>query len=127
MKQSCHIYAGVIDSYGYGIIYNQRYYKAHRVVYEHEVGAIPTGLVINHLCRNRRCINVKHLEVTTHRNNILTGVGNSARNAKKTHCKQGHEYNSENTHVTAKGWRVCKQCRRKWFNDRYRAGRVKRK
>ena len=81
----------------------------HRVVYEAAVGVIPDGMVIDHLCRNRACCNPAHLEVVTNRENILRGEGLSAKNAKKTHCKHGHEFTEENTYAY-RGKRYCRAC-----------------
>ena len=72
---------------------------AHRVVYELLVGPIPEGLTLDHLCRVRCCVNPNHLEPVTDKVNILRGTGMSARNIKKTHCSQGHEYTLENTRI----------------------------
>lgn len=65
---------------------------AHRVAYESLVGSIPEGLHIDHLCRNRACVNPSHMEVVSPGENVLRGVGPSAANARKTHCKRGHEF-----------------------------------
>lgn len=47
---------------------------AHRLLYEIHVGMIPEGLEIDHLCRNRRCVNPAHLEPVTREENIRRGV-----------------------------------------------------
>ena len=82
----------------------------HRWIYEKWVGPIPDGLVIDHLCRNRRCVNPAHMEPVTNRQNILRGVGPTAVNARKTECAHGHPYDEVNT-----GWvdgkRYCRVCR----------------
>jgi len=64
---------------------NQRNALAHRVAYEFVVGPVPTGLQLDHLCRNRRCVNPDHLEPVTRRENILRGQSLMAHNARKTH------------------------------------------
>lgn len=98
---------------GYGkITINKRTYKAHRVTYELFVGPIPAGLDIDHLCRNHGCVNPAHLEPVTRRENLLRGVGTTARNAAKTHCPRGHAYTPENTHRRADGSRRCRICGR---------------
>lgn len=83
----------------------------HRYLYEREFGPIPDGLQIDHLCRNRLCVNPSHMEAVTPRENILRGVGSSAVAARKTHCVRGHEFAPENTHITTQGARACITCR----------------
>lgn len=87
-------------SHGYGHIYSPthgRILKAHRVAYELFVGPIPAGLHIDHLCRNRACVRPDHLEPVTAKENLLRGIGLTARNAAVTHCPKGHEYTELNT------------------------------
>lgn len=107
----CWLYAGLTDSYDYGIISAGKLYKAHRVMYENLVGEIPTGLVLDHLCRIPRCINPEHLEPVTNGANVLRGVSNSAVNKRKEFCKFGHEFTPDNTYVYPRGWRGCRKCR----------------
>ena len=98
---------------GYGHVgFKGKVYGAHRLVYELLVGPIPAGLSLDHLCRNTRCVNPKHLEPVTHRENVMRGVGVCAINAKKTHCVHGHEFNKENTGYTPSrpNYRYCKSC-----------------
>jgi hypothetical protein len=60
---------------GYGVIrVNDRTCKAHRVFYEALVGPIPDGLDIDHLCRNKACVNPDHLEPVTTAVNVQRGV-----------------------------------------------------
>lgn len=107
---TCWIWKGRIQSGGYGIVrFEGRDQYAHRVVFEIESGKIPEGLQIDHLCRNRRCVNPSHLEPVTQKENILRGTGVSARNAAKTHCVRGHEYTIENSYLRPDGGG--KQCR----------------
>lgn len=84
---------------------------AHRAAYIRWKGEIEPGLVIDHICRERRCVNPDHLEAVTNRLNILRGVGATAINARKTHCKRGHEFTPENTWVY-QGMRRCRECGR---------------
>lgn len=83
---------------------------AHRVIYELFIAPVPTGMVLDHLCRNRRCVNPGHLEPVTNRENILRGTGFAARHARKTRCPRGHEYTEENTYVDRGGMRHCRAC-----------------
>jgi len=97
---------------GYGTFrVNGRLLMAHRWAYEHFKGPIPDGLTLDHLCRNRGCVNPDHLEPVTLRENILRGTSPSAADAKKTHCIHGHEFFVQNTWITSQGKRVCRTCR----------------
>ena len=98
---------------GYGFIYvYERGQKvpAHRVAWELLRGPIPEGLQIDHLCRNRRCVNPDHLEPVTQHENIMRGEGLSAKRAVQTHCKHGH--NMEGCRVTKDGYRYYRECGR---------------
>lgn len=85
---------------------------AHRVAWElANAEEIPAGLYVDHMCRNRRCVNPDHLRVVTPRVNATeNNVGPSAANAARTHCVNGHEFTLENTYVHGPGWRKCRTC-----------------
>lgn len=83
-------------------------YRAHRVSYEHEIGKIPQGLVLDHLCRNTLCVNPVHLEPVTQRvNRERGGLGRF-----KFSCDGGHPRSEENTYTNNRGNQVCRICRR---------------
>jgi hypothetical protein len=88
--------------------------KAHRYAWEQKHGPIPAGLVVDHRCRNRACINLDHLRIVTrHVSNTENIVGaNYQLNAAKTRCKHGHEFDVVNTCWLRDGTRQCRQCSR---------------
>lgn len=92
---------------------------AHRIAYKLVKGPIPEGLQIDHLCRNRRCINPDHLEAVTMRENTLRGFGVAACHARQTHCKRGHPFDEANTDRGEAGRRRCRICTRLRVRARY--------
>lgn len=111
------------NSYGQVRGANGRTQKAHRVAYELLVGPIPPGLQLDHLCRNRKCVNPAHLEPVTQRVNILRGESPAAKGARATECPQGHPYDDENTRIKPGGGRDCRACAAEFGPARYRAWR----
>lgn len=112
-KTDCWNWTGNLNTDGYGRFWdgeNRRHVQAHRWSYEKLRSAIGPGLQIDHLCRNRRCVNPDHLEPVTPRVNTLRSTAVTAAHAAKTHCPQGHEYSAENTYRNAAG-RHCRICR----------------
>src|SRR5437870_10150468 len=101
----CWEWKGAKTSDGYGSFgYQGKTVGAHRWAYERYVRPIPPGMDLDHLCRNRACVNyLAHLEVVTRHENILRGSGTSAQNARKTHCPSGHPLTGSNLYVYPKG------------------------
>ena len=97
---------------GYGNFYlHGKFPRAHRYAYELLVGPIPDGLTLDHLCRNRACVNPDHLEPVTQKVNTLRGEGLAAQNARKTHCPEGHPLNGDNLYQQpGNGYRRCREC-----------------
>lgn len=88
---------------------------AHRWVYEAVKGPIPKGMVIDHLCRNRACVNVAHLECVSMGENTKRGllhIMQKAKAAGTTHCQRGHPLFGPNLIITSSGHRSCKKCQR---------------
>lgn len=108
----CWPWTGSKLGVGYGkfMLQSQRRIGAHRYSYEREFGPIPDGLHIDHLCRNRICVNPSHLEAVTQRENTLRGVAPAAINARKTHCVSGHEFTKGNTRLEVYGSGVHRKC-----------------
>lgn len=99
---------------GYGRFwFNGRSVRAHRWLYERMVTELPPELQLDHLCRNRACVNPWHLEPVTARVNTIRGDTAPGRNARKTACLEGHPYEGANLHVTPSGRRVCRACHRR--------------
>lgn len=131
-EDGCLIYTGHRDRDGYGRLgHNNGHVLAHRVVWEHSNGSIPPGLLICHTCDRPSCVNIEHLWMGTIAENNADkaakkrGKGHR-QNADKTHCRNGHPYNDENTYYyTRKNGskeRHCRECTRK-TKRRWRAAR----
>lgn len=125
-ETGCWLFQGAL-SRGYGRVSTydattkkQIVQQAHRVVYEYHVGPIPEGLVLDHLCKNRNCVNPDHLDPVTVQENTDRAVEiQRIANAEKTHCPKGHPYTKRNTYTPkGKTARYCRECgreaSRKW-------------
>lgn len=122
----CKVWKGSIDSDGYGRIQiGNKSRLAHRIAWEKEIGPIGEGLQIDHLCRNRPCINVLHMELVTSRENTMRGIGPCAINARKNKCDKGHILSGENLRIRPNGRRECKECsRQRWMKSYYKKREV---
>lgn len=121
----CWEWQGCLNSCGYGQFEWENGTSPHRFSYEYFNGPLIDGLTIDHLCRNRCCVNPSHLEQVTERENILRGTGASARNALREFCKCGEML----TYIAKWDERRCATCRRKkqmeWGREYYRKNRKK--
>lgn len=130
LATGCIEWTGANNGAGYGMFFTEwvpggsdKRVLAHRWAYEYHIGPIPEGLSLDHLCRNRACVNVFHLEPVTHQENVLRGTGASAIHAKKTHCDSGHPFSGDNLILRSNGrWRDCRECKRQ-KDRRYRTQR----
>jgi hypothetical protein len=107
---SCWNWLGSKTSSGYGLFYiGDKRYRAHRVSYTIYRDTISDGLVIDHLCKNKLCVNPEHLEQVTQSENVKRGLAGKINNYQKakTACPRGHEY----TRLAKNGSRVCGKCR----------------
>lgn len=110
---TCWLWSGQMNPYGYGHFeVKRKRIRVHRWSYEHHVGPILEGFVIDHLCRVRNCVNPDHLEAVTSAENTRRGEV-----ATRTHCLKGHEYTPENTVMIStpsnpRPYRQCRECLR---------------
>ena len=111
----CWEWTGHINAQGYGVLRVNRSEsprRAHRLSWELLVGEIPSGLVIDHLCRVRHCVNPDHLEPVENRVNLIRGAGFAGQNVHKRKCPKGHEYDRVATNGRGSRMRLCKTCLR---------------
>ena len=121
----CVLWAGKVNNMGYGqFCLTGVFVLAHRYSYEQVKGAIPEGLVLDHLCGNPRCVNPVHLEAVTQADNLRRGKGFGGINSRKTTCPNGHAYTDETTLRNKQGWRECRICRQAREKKRVRNRRV---
>lgn len=118
-QNGCLIWTGGRNNNGYGLFWTGgRMILAHRFAWELANGPIPDGLEIDHLCRNRACQNVAHMEPVTHTENVIRGEAGDTHNASKTRCPAGHLYSGDNLYTDSIGKRHCCTCRRAYWHRR---------
>lgn len=113
----CWLWRGATKPNGYGFFLTGRKpfkkpNNAHRWIYEFFNGPIQDGLVIDHLCRTRNCVNPNHMEPVTMRENLMRGLSPSSLNAKKQTCPNGHPLVPIPDHCNTNSRRHCPICER---------------
>jgi HNH endonuclease len=117
----CWIWIGKRRRNGYGEASNPQR-LAHRVIYELMHGKIPRGLQIDHLCRNRWCVNPSHLEPVTIKENLRRGMGSTGIGFRSITCMRGHAYKPKRHR---NGTRHCQTCNTLHQRHRYYQNRLK--
>ena len=99
-SEGCWIWTDRLDR-GYGRLSyakGKKYIFSHRLALELKLGKLRPHQIVDHICRNRACVNPKHLRIVSIRENVLeNSLGITAINKTKTKCKRGHQFNKENT------------------------------
>lgn len=93
----CFLWKKYLDKDGYGAFYfMKKLRRAHRVAYYFANGDIPEGMVVDHICKNRNCVNIEHLRLITKRQNTLENSRSvGAINKMKQFCKNGHIFDKK--------------------------------
>lgn len=114
----CWRWTGYLERAGYGSLKLTGWKSkqwAHRLAYELFRGPVPDGLVLDHTCRNRWCVNPAHLTPVTRGENVLRGDGPTAWNLRVATCPQGHLYRGANLFIDKRGSRRCRECARQRY------------
>lgn len=113
LTDNCWLWAASTSHDGYGqfrVGKTMRY--AHVVAWEEEHGLKPAGKELDHVCRVRRCVRPSHLELVSHRENVIRGASTAAARAAATACIRGHALSGRNLAITKGGYRRCRECDR---------------
>lgn len=122
----CWLWPGAHDKKGYGKL---KQTTTHRIAYLAEIGDVPAGMTIDHLCKATWCCNPEHLRVLSRSEN--TSIARPGQhNRDKVKCPSGHPYDDRNTFINNRGERICRECNRAnsraFYLRRKEASRVKR-
>lgn len=109
------IWIGAKGRYGH-LYYKDKYELAHRIsAYLYLNFDLKSNLFVLHKieCHNPLCVNPEHLYIGTSSDNVIDSVyNNTHHHSRKTHCRNGHEFNNINTYHWKNGWRSCRICRK---------------
>ena len=117
----CLFWTGATNGHGYGVILAEgqprRMIYVHRAIFEAINGPIINNKVLDHLCRNRNCCNIEHLEAVTHRENLFRGEAPNWKTTRTKICKRGHYIDGKNVQQATDGRFRCRICtiqRKRW-------------
>jgi len=116
--RTCWLWTGRPANAGYGkFVDGRKWHQAHRYAFECLIAEIPDGLELDHLCRNRACVNPWHMEpvphyVNTRRAQLGERISESRSHPVETHCANGHLRTEANTYIPPKGSPRCRICNR---------------
>jgi hypothetical protein len=123
----CWLWQGSVDGGGYGRIYVEgQSQKIHRISAHlylgYDLDDKKHDVLHNIACSHPRCWNPEHLYIGTHQSNMqdktFTQTANN-QNTYKTHCVRGHEFTEENTYISNRNKRLCKECARILNKEQY--------
>lgn len=120
-ESNCWTWTKKLNPKGYGVFRVGRdRVKAHRYSWSLNRGDIPSGMVIDHLCENKACVNPSHLNLCTQRVHLLR-YSDTRCGFRKSHCIHGHPLSGDNLVLGVRGHRLCRECRRlyrlKWRKE----------
>lgn len=119
VPSGCWMWLSTINTTGYALMKVEgRHRVAHRVVYEHMVGPIPDGLVLDHLCMVKACVNPAHLEPVTQAENVRRCNETLGIKQYATHCPSGHDL-ATHGRLSSEGFRRCRACEKPASQRRY--------
>lgn len=117
----CWMWTGYKSEKGYGVLkIKEKAIRAHRLSYILAFGEIPTGMQLDHLCRNKVCVNPRHLEAVTSRENTIRAVPYRKPRAEWAptnreltgKCKNGHDFSGDNIYISPRGLPFCRLCKK---------------